>query len=251
MARYKSNIKIIGSVNGMTFRDTKYGPIVSGKTGPTRNQVRTDPRFARTRKMNDEFARACDGAKIFRGLFSEAIVNCYDTQMHKRLVGLMRKVISSDSVSPKGERNLLMGDNSLIKGFEWNKHASLRSIIGMNYKVDIHRNSGEVLFHFPSFKPEGGYPQHEAATHYRITAAIAELNWRDDLPYTARQTTGYLSLNDTQAANFTVLLEINKQTKNPIASSLSITWYVEVSGVMYPLQNAGYNAAAVVDVDVV
>ena len=251
MGRYKSNIQISGSVNGMTFRETKYGSIVSGKTGPRAEQVNSDPRFENTRKINDEFARACEGAKIFRGLFTEAIVNCYDTQMHQRLVGMMRKIITSDNVSPKGERNLLMGDNSLIKGFEWNKQTSLRSIIGSNYKVDVDRKAGEVLFHFPSFKPEGGYPQHEAATHYQITAAVAELNWRNDVTYSVMQATDYLSLSDKQAANFSVLLEINKHTKNPIASSLSLTWYEEVSGEMYPLRNIGYNTAAVVDVDVV
>jgi hypothetical protein len=42
---------------------------------------------------------------------------------------------------------------------------------------------------------------------------------------------------------------VNEGTKRPIASSLSITWYQEVNGMMYQMQNAGYNAGAVVEVD--
>jgi len=234
----------------MTFRQTKNGSVVSGKTGPTTEQVKNDPKFEKTRKMYNEFGRACDGAKIFRALFQEPIVNCYDTNMHKRLVGMMRKIINSDTVSQKGERNLLMGDSKLLKGFEFNKQASLKNIIGINYRVDVNRKSGEVLFHFPSFRPEAGFPKHESATHYRITAAIAELSWRNDGHHTAMETTDYLSLKEKQPANFSVMLMINEGTQKPIASSLSITWYMEVNGTMHPLTNASYNAAAMVGVNV-
>lgn len=249
MARYKSNIKIKGTVNGMTFRQTPNGSIVSGKTGPTSEQVLGDPRFEKTRKMYEEFARACNGARMFRALFKDAIDNCYDRKMHQRLVGVMRRIINSDTISQKGERNLLMGDCKLLKGFEWNMNSRLANILGMNYRVDVDRKSGEVAFHFPSFTPALKPDKNETATHCRITAAVAELTWREDGPFTAMHTTEYLKLNEKIPANFGIVLLVNEGTERPIASSLSITWYQEVNGMMYQMQNAGYNAGAVVEVD--
>jgi len=53
----------------------------------------------------------------------------------------------------------------------------------------------------------------------------------------------------TQA--FSVMVLLNQGTKKPIVCNLSIRWYLEVSGVMNPMYNEGFNAAEIVEVDVV
>jgi hypothetical protein len=251
MARYISNIKIKGTLHGMTYRETRDGSIVQETPGPTREEVLTSPKFANTRKTSKEFEMACSEAKTLRNLFIKAIPDCYDNRVQRRIVSALRKVINSDTVSTKGERNLLMGNNRLLKGFEWNKHSSVERIMGTAPRINVDRENGQVMFHFESFVPTVRLDPNEYATHYQITAAIGELTWRNDESFMAMHTTEFMPLNNEPTKAFSVMLSVSEESKRPIACVLAIRWFKETYREMYPLLNSSHNAAAIVEVDVV
>jgi len=251
MAKYISNIKVRGTLYGVTYRATKDGMVMQEKPGPTSEQVKNDPKFEKTRKMSSEFGNACTGSRILTQLFSEAIENCHEKRMNRRLVGVLRKVISSDTVSQNGERNLLMGDNRLLKGFEWNKNAHFGAITKLGITTTVDRKSGQVTFHFTSYVPINVLRGPKGATHYRITAAAAEMNWRENVRHIAMHATEYMPWDGERTQAFSVMVLLNEDTKKPIVGNLSIRWYLEVNGIMNPMYNEGFNAAEIVEVDVI
>jgi hypothetical protein len=250
MAKYISNMRVRGTLYGVTYRQTKDGMVMQEKPGPSSEQVKNDPEFVETRKMSSEFGKACTGSRILAQLFSEAIEGCHEKRVNRRLVSVLRKVISSDTVSPKGEKNLVMGDNRLLKGFEWNKNARFGAITRQGITTRIDRKSGQVIFDFSSYVPINVLRAPKGATHYRITAAAAELNWKDNVKNIASHTTEYMPWDGERTQAFSVMVLLNENTKKPIVCNLSIRWYLEVNGIMTPMYNEGFNAAEIVEVEV-
>ena len=241
-------LQILGTIGDLTFRQTKYGIVVQRKSSLTKAKMRANPKCKKSLGASNEFTLACKGAKILRDLFIKAIGVCYDNELQSRLVTALRQVINSDKVSTQGEKNLLMGDNRLLRGFDWNRHSNLGRVFGANYRVSVNRQDGEVKFCIPSFIPLNSFPANPGATHFKIHCSTAELNWREDVTFTAMQSTDYLPLNDKPTLPIDFVLLVNENNLIPIASCMAITWYKEVNGKMHIKSTKKYNAAGIVDV---
>jgi hypothetical protein len=251
MAKQKGIMPFTGSLGKVTGRQVNGEFILQTKSTLTAERVKTDPKFAGSRKMYNEFGLANKGSKMLRKVFKTAILDCYDNKLRDRLVKKLRKMITEDPISSKGERNLLCGNIGLLNGFWWNKNISISHAIATDYKVSVDRKSGIVKFHIPSFVPKYALTGMINATHYRIIASAAEMNWKEDGPLAKLFTTDYMPFNEVPTTGMDWMIVLSEESTLPIISCLSIVWYQEIAGEKELLRDLSYNTAGIVDVNVV
>jgi len=209
-----------------------------------------DPVFEGSRGGMNEFTLAGRAAGLLGKVFREGIAKCCDNRIQSRLTQKLQKVISADSVSKNGERNLLMGDILLLNNFWWNKDAQISNIMGAPYRVTVDRTTGEVKFSIPSFVPDELLKSHPTATHFQIIASSAEVDWIDNGRRAAVAKTDFTLMGEIPTKDFTAVLPLTKNSTLPIVSCLAIRWYQSIAGEMVGLYDKKYNTAGVVDVNV-
>lgn len=112
MAFQAGPIKIRGTIDGLSFYPSMFGWLVRRKGGPTRKQFLTSPACARSRENSREFARCSPLASKVRRLVIERTGNC-DKTLYHRLFRLMSMLLKEDRLSVRGERDPMVGMNSL------------------------------------------------------------------------------------------------------------------------------------------
>src|SRR6516162_6127520 len=127
MAKQNGLVKLLGTVGDMTYYKSKDGFLAKEKTIISADRIASDPNFNRTRENNAEFGNACTSGKTLRHSLNAVLKNARDGRMVSRLSKTMMQVIKSDTVSPRGQRNVAAGDLQLLKGFEFNGGAVFNS----------------------------------------------------------------------------------------------------------------------------
>jgi len=250
MAKQKGIMPFTGSLGEVTGRKVNGEFIIQTKSSLTGDRVKNDPRFAGSMKTANEFGLSNTGLKLLRRTFKAALVDCCDPQMHHRLKRRLRKMLNGDTISTKGERNLLCGDIEILNGFWWNKNLSISDAIAANYEVSVDRKSGIVTFHIPSFVPKDELRGMVNATHFRIIASAAEMNWKEDGPLAKLYKTDYMRFNNVPTNALDCMIALSEGSTLPIISCLSIVWYQEIAGEKEALKDLSFNTAGIVDVDV-
>src|SRR5690606_28795908 len=118
MARQKGIIKIEGTLGDITFYKSKDGYMAREKGGIDANRMSSDPAFQRTRENGAEFGRAGKAGKVLRNALRPMFLNSADSRMVGRLTQRMVKIIQTDPVSERGERQVVNGNIELLLGFE-------------------------------------------------------------------------------------------------------------------------------------
>ena len=138
MAKNKGPLKLSGSLGEITFRDTREGNIASQKSSLTRERVRTDPAFERSRLAAQTFKQAACAAGLIRRTFLPLLTDCTDTRFAGRLTARVRKIIQEDSENRAGEQ-LGFSDLTELVGFECNKLQSFSAVcylgLNINHKI--------------------------------------------------------------------------------------------------------------------
>ena len=81
------------------------------------------------------------------------LLNSADSRMVGRLTRDMVKVIQTDMISERGDRNVINGDLSLLKGFDFNINGKLSTTLYAPYTTSLDRVDGEVVVDIPAFVP--------------------------------------------------------------------------------------------------
>ena len=137
MARFKGILKLRGTLGGLTFyqrKDMKGATLVKQKNTLTKERIRTDPSFERTRENYHEFGRVNTiGAVIRRGA-AVMLERAPDPSVTTRLVSTLSKVKQHDAVHGRGHRTAGEGlrtaaGRSLLRGFDFNGKSPLGSVL--------------------------------------------------------------------------------------------------------------------------
>jgi len=80
--------------------------------------IQNDPAFQRTRENGQEFGRAGAARRLLRTSIRHYLQKAANSRMVSRLTRDMVRIIKSDPVNDRGERTVLNGDLTLLKGFE-------------------------------------------------------------------------------------------------------------------------------------
>jgi hypothetical protein len=249
MAKQGGHHPLRGTIGDISYRKTQDGYIGQQKSSLTRKRFLTDPAFENSRKASNEFGTAGKGASMLNKIFTEGIRNCCDNRIQSRLTRKMLKVLDTDTISPRGERSLLWGDITLLRDFWWNKQVSISSALGVDCSVKVDRHAGAVRFRIRGFIPDESLKVNPNATHFKITASSAAVDWLPGNKATAISTE-YIKVDNKKTRTLDFVIPVRQETTLPVVSCLAISWYQHAAGEMYALYDMDYNTAGIMDVNV-
>ena len=94
--------------------------------GPSGDQIKTAPEFARTRKNMNEFGSCATAGKSIRTGISQVIKQMSDPQMTGRLTGIIKKINLEDQTEARGYRAILISqEKQYLIGFAFDRNVSL------------------------------------------------------------------------------------------------------------------------------
>ena len=250
MAKHKGVIRFTGTIDGLTYYESKYGPLVRKKAGPSAEQVKKDPAFQRLRENGKEFGNCGKATKTLRAVLMPLLKDARDFQVTPRIIKLMAAIKNLDTISIRGKRNVGIGimaptAKDLIKGFDFNEAALLYRILKKPHTV----NTATGVISIPGMKPKQDLEYPNGATHAKITGGWARID------FSAAPGQGGLIITNQ------VVMEVNGILNNvvltPVALhggtgtdifALQIIFYQEINGVQYALKNGEFNAMGIVGI---
>ena len=161
----------------------------------------------------------------------------------------MMAVVKADATSTRGKRNVLDGEMTLLKGFDFNISGKLSTTLFAMYKSSIDRATGVAKVDFAEFSPIDDVAIPQGATHMKFISGAGVINFE----------TGVFSSVKTESAEIDLLLgqvaapislsnAIPADSTDPVFLLLGIEFYQKVNGVNYPLKNGAFNSLAIVEV---
>lgn len=248
MARQSGIIPLKGTIGNITFYKTKAGHLAREKGGVDANRIATDPAFVRTRENGAEFGRAGKAGKLLRTAFRALLLNLGDSYMSSRLTREMVKVIQADATNVRGQRNVIDGEAELLKGFEFNSNARLGSTLYAPFTTAIDRAAGTLTVDIPSFVPTNMVAAPAGATHFKVQAAGAEIDFEAESFVNGNAASAELPIDATATAVMALTVDVTDNSTKPLFLALGVEFYQQVNGALYSLKNGAYNALALIDI---
>lgn len=168
--------------------------------------------------------------------------------MVSRLFGQMIRVVKSDMISPRGERNVAHGAIQLLEGFEFNSGGRLNSTLYASYVVRLDQNTGVYEINIPSFLPEEGIVLPAGTTHFKLNSACAIVNFEERVFESVFAESPLFPRDAAVTDEVTLQHTLSSGDTLPFFLTLGVQFYQEVNGVQYPLKNGAFNAMGIVKV---
>ncbi len=160
----------------------------------------------------------------------------------------MSRIKNLDTVSTRGNRQVSVGigtaeGKQLLKGFDFNANAPLKSVFFANYDLDTATGVTTVTDFIPL--EQLMYPQ--GSTHISLQSAVVHLDFATQESEIALSNLVNLPLNLTMSTS------VLTPSSVPLGTGIQmfllfISFYQEVNGVQYSLKNEEYNVLNVVEV---
>jgi hypothetical protein len=238
-------------MGGVSFYKTAQdGFLARTKGGVDAERIKNDPAFERTRENGSEFGRAGVAGKLLRTAFRALTINTSDGRMASRLTAEMMKVLKADATNVRGQRNVVDGEAELLREFEFNEKAKLNRTFFAPYTATIDRTGGGATIEIPAFIPANMIAAPQGATHVRLVAACASINFEGEDYGTDTAASEEQPLNGVAALPALSLeMSFGEVDAQPLFLAFGVEFYQMVNGAMYTLKNGAYNALALVAVD--
>ena len=250
MATQHGVIQLQGTIGNITFfrqEDGSFG--AKAKTSLSKERIASDPTFLRTRENNAEFGRAGKGGKVVRAAFQSLLART-DRRMVARLLKVMMLCIKADITSARGLRTVSSGNPLYLKGFEFNILGKLGTALQTPYTTTVNRTTGALGISVPAFVPATALSAPQGATHYKLVAAGAEIDFDNETHVSATAATGFLPIDNASTTPATLNVTVSTNSTLPIYQVLGIHFFQEVNGVKYAMNNGSYDAVQIVNADV-
>ena len=247
MAKVKSYLRLQGSMGETTFLKNGNGKGYRSqdKLVVSPQRFKTDPAFARARENATQFTRGGKGAKLIRVSVSQLLLGVKDKTLKTRLFAKVMEVIKSDVTSPRGSKNIVDGNITLLNGFLFNSAAPLTNVFPKGLVANIHRQTGQLTVDVPAFVPKNELKAPLSATHFEIISAGSELQFEQDVFKTDIQKSALLPYSEAATAALTLTHSVTVNSTLPLFLSVAIKFYQLTGGISYPLLNADTNVAMI------
>lgn len=248
MAQQKGILPVKGTIGNLTFYKSRDGYLVREKGGIDAQRIATDPAFQRTRENGAEFGKAGKAGKVLRNALRALTQNASDSKMVGRLTKEMMRVIKTDTVNPRGARNVIDGEAELLQEFEFNINGKLGTTLYAPYTAAIDRVTGILSVDIPAFVPVNMIGAPIGATHFRVNAAGTEIDFEANKYVVDTNSTAELPVNNMLTQAITLSNTVPANSTHPLFLVLGIEFFQEVNQAMYPLKNGAFNALSLVRV---
>ena len=248
MGKLDGIIKIQGTLDNLTFYKTADGHLVRTKGGVSKSRIMNDPAFQRTRENGTEFAESAHAGKMLRTSVGTMLFHAKDRRLSSRMLSIMSQIKNLDSTSARGERQVAIGLTTaeaklLLKGFDFNAQAALRSIFYPLFVLDT--VSGKVTI--ADFIPKEQIKAPEGATHFSMQSAFVNVDFATGVFETTYSPLENHILDNT-LTSFSLTPSAPATGSGTALYLLLIEFFQEVNGVQYVLNNGAYNVLNVLDV---
>jgi hypothetical protein len=249
MAKQKSTVQLQGTIGNLTFYKSIDGFMVKAKSEVSRDKILSDPRFERTRENMAEFAGAASSARIIRQPFTPLLQSSADPRMVSRFNALCFKIAKTDPVSKRGSRMVANGSLALFYGFDFNNRGMLSTILPTPYTITFTRTTGNVQLDLAAFIPKQGVAAPQGATHFQLQMAAAAINFSAQKNTAIQAASDVLPWDNNPAPAFSLTASLPANVTDPVFVLLQIQFMEQLNGGYYSLQNGGYNACSIIEVD--
>ena len=178
MARQTGPLKYKGTLGDVRHFKIKgltghYAGMVGGPTG---DQIKSAPEFARTRENMNEFGGSAAAAKSVRAGLAQLMKQMSDSQLTGRLTGIMKKINLEDQSEARGQRAILISQQGqYLKGLAFNKNVSFDGIFYAPYAI-TNPSRIESTLAMNDFVPANFINAPAGATHFRIINALSVIS---------------------------------------------------------------------------
>lgn len=251
MAKQTGLVQISGSIDNLSFFKGKDGYQVRKKTGVSASRLANDPAFRRTRENMAEFSSAAKTSKLFRTALRDAAAVASDGKIVARLNAKFLEAIRLDSTNPRGQRNIIDGEATVLRGFEFNSNVAFNTVFQSQFDAVINRTTGICLFKADAYVPETSIGYIKDATHYRLVLVVAAIDFEQKRYVTGKSVTVYLPMNSNVLTDpFELDAELPPNNTNPIFMAIAIEFAsLSNDGKYYALDNGAFNTCTIVDVN--
>lgn len=246
MARVESLIKLNGKIGDLSFYKTKNaGYQARMKGGISAERIAKDPAFARTRENGSEFGRAQQLGKKLRDLLRDGLFLYADSLYSSRLANRILKVIQSDVINNRGDRQLLAENMLLLQGLESNVRSSLNSITLKPLTIEYDRSTGIGVLSCSQLVPQVAIAKLAGATHVQYGMVLQEFTGDDaDLRPTIVRS-DFVDLSDNNPMDLTLSGNLLVDPNHVVLQFVCTGYFQMVNGGYYPLANGLYNAMTI------
>ena len=248
MAKQNGLIKVKGSLDGLTFYETKDGHIVRKKNLERSAKVKTDARYERVRENNAEFGAAVKSASYLRraimGFGKIAIPQATVRKLNK----LMFALKDLDGTSARGMRlaanGLLVPVGKIaLRDFVFDSKVGLDAMVLR--PLSVNTSTGEISM--SGFKPSEDLSVPVEATHVRLKSAWLKLDLTSGL-YELQESATTTLIVGAQAANLSLVPVAVPSAVGADLHLLHVRFYQEVNGQQYALGGSRREWVGIVEV---
>jgi hypothetical protein len=251
MGKINSLVRISGTVSGVTFAQTQFGNLIKTKSSLKKEKIMTDPNFVRTRENMEEFGQAGLAGKLLRdtlGLFSNKY---HDKILSARFLKLNLAITKLDTTSARGKRLFSIGiqtvaGKAMLNGFEFNESAKLGSVLKQPYVLDT--VTGNITI--AQLNPTNGISWPKGGDTVTFKGCWAKVDF-DNMVYNTSYATP-VSASIT-AKPLDIQLKPASVPAGPNTAininAISIQFGQTVNGVVYSLNNGGFDVLTIIGVE--
>ncbi|WP_126246207.1 hypothetical protein [Chitinophaga rhizosphaerae] len=251
MAKQDGLLQFNGTIGNLSFYKTRNGGFeVRKKSGVSPQRIATDPKFAMLRANGVEFGQAGRAGKLIRAAFGVAMKNIADRGVSNRLTSLCKSIIKSDTLNEVGKRQLLEGELSKLEKFEFNALSPLDTSFLAQFTHAFDRAAGTASINIPVFNPAEMVIPPSNATHFRIRASAAALNFGDFKFISGQIASEPFSLGEAIAAPINLSVPLPPNSTDALLVAISIEFIKEDGNHQADVLNSAYNAMRLVGVNV-
>jgi hypothetical protein len=177
MAKLISPLKIRGTIDDLSFRQTEDGIIVQAKPGPRPEQVRTSKNFELTRRNAREFGKATKDAMLLRHAMGYPLRALRHSKLNSHVNKQLHAVAKSDKTSEYGSRHANAGNIQSLAGFNFNHLLGLDTAMPVTLEHAMDTATGAFHLHVPActIRRKKVFPA--GATHCKIVSCTTALDF--------------------------------------------------------------------------
>lgn len=242
MAIQSSIITLTGKIGNISFYKTREGYRAREKGGVSKERIRTDPNFIRTRENNREFGSAATATRFLKNGFRNSVLRAADPGFHPRLQALAVRALQTDPDHTRGNRTLASADLEVMKGLKLNSARTLEGTLNTYYWIETHED--KLIFHLPDCCPEH-FKAPPNATHFRLFAQGLAIDFTAQEMDMVQMETDYLPM-ELPSTDLSFSLVFDPPSHRQQLFVVGLEFFKIVAGQPFQVAKKKYNVAEVV-----
>jgi len=248
MARLKSLLKVEGTIDDLSFYQSKDGHLVRKKGGVKSSQILNDPKFARTRENMQEFGQLAQTGKIFRDALRTFSFGSTDVRLFGRLSKRLNAIKLLDTFHPRGQRTIAkaLQTEEAVKqfvGFTLNDRAILSQVYRGIYSLDLEA----AKMNFQAMQTEISISAPQGATQAGFQFMWTRIDFESGNSVNGVSNEHIILLDKSKSTpGFELTAPAIDSGTGVLLIVLKLNFYQTVNGQLYPLNSGASNPVEII-----